>query len=267
MGSLCLFDTRPRSLSPAEQTILQQMAGWLERELAVQRELERAGEIQQQLMPRTTPDLPGYQLAGRCTPTWQIGGDFYDWHQTDGALQLHVADVMGKGIPAALIAASARAVLRTTFEYDTPLRATARASAVLEDLLEDAGTFVTAFSARVDPATGALHYIDAGHGLAAIFDAAGGHRRLRSSGPPIAALPGTTWEMHTTTLDPGETLLVVSDGFLDFFPDLDTALTKAVDVISSCSSAEQIVERFTDYARTLGHPDDTTVVALHREPR
>lgn len=266
VGSLCLFDTQPRHLSPAQQRILRQMAGWLEKELIFHRELERAGQIQQLLMPRLPPRLPGYQLAGRCTPTHQIGGDFYDWHLVDEALQLHVADVMGKGVPAALIAASGRAALRGASQHNGQEQAIARAAAVLEEQLEDTATFITAFSARLDPVTGKLVYVDAGHGLAAVFDTAGGHRRLKPSGPPLGVLPGTTWKAHTTTLAPGETLLVVSDGFLDFFADLDSAIAQAAEVVHEAVTAEQIVEHFTSYAQTHAHTDDITVVALHREP-
>lgn len=266
VGSLCLFDTHPRDLSPAQQRILRQMAGWLEKELTFHRELERAGQIQQMLMPRLPPKLPGYQLAGRCTPTRHIGGDFYDWHLVGGALQLHVADVMDKDVPAALIAASGRAALRGAAQYNDQQQAVARAAAVLEEQLEDTATFITAFSARLDPATGNLVYVDAGHGLAVVFGTAGGHRRLKPSGPPLGVLPGTTWSTHTTTLAPGETLLVVSDGFLDFFTDLDSAIVRAADVVHEAVTAEQIVERFTAYARARAHTDDVTVVALHREP-
>ncbi|MFI7585087.1 PP2C family protein-serine/threonine phosphatase [Kocuria sp. M1N1S27] len=266
VGALCLFDTHPRHLSAAEQRILRQMAGWLEKELTFHRELERAGQVQQLLMPRLPPKLPGYQLAGRCTPTWEIGGDFYDWHLVGQALQLHVADVMGKGIPAALIAASGRAALRGAAQYNDQQHVIAHAAAVLEEQLEDTASFITAFSARIDPSTGDLTYIDAGHGLAVIFDTAGGHRRLKSSGPPLGVLPGTTWKAHSTTLAPGETLLVVSDGFLDSFTDLDSAIIRAANVVHEAVTAEQIIERFTAYAQAHAHTDDVTVVALHRDP-
>ncbi|NKX52139.1 serine phosphatase, partial [Arthrobacter deserti] len=74
VGSLCIVDTRPRQLRSREQEILHELAGWVERELALQRELDRAAQIQQMLMPRSVPDLPGYELAGRCVPTQDIGG-------------------------------------------------------------------------------------------------------------------------------------------------------------------------------------------------
>lgn len=266
VGSLCLFDTHPRQLSPTQQRILRQMARWLEKELTFHRELERAGQIQQLLMPRLPPRLHGYQLAGRCTPSHDIGGDFYDWHLVGEALQLHVADVMGKGVPAALIAASGRTALRGASQFNDQQQAIARAAAVLQEQLEDTATFITAFSARLDPVTGVLVYIDAGHGLAVVFDTAGGHRRLEPSGPPLGLLPGMTWKAHTTTLAPGETLLVVSDGFLDFFADLDSAILQAADVVHEAVTAHQIVERFTAYAQAHAHTDDVTVVALHREP-
>lgn len=264
VGSLCLLDTRPRQLSAREHKILQQMAGWVEKELTLHRDLDRAGRIQQLLMPRTAPALPGYQLAGQCTPSWQIGGDFYDWNVMEGQLQLHVVDVMGKGVPAALIAASVRAVLRAAARFDDLQQAVTWATSALGQQLEDTGTFVTSFCARLDPATGAVDYVDAGHGLAVVLDGAGGHRRLEPSGLPLGALPGSTWEAHRTVLAPGQTLLVVSDGFLDFFDDLDTALARAVEVNLRSAGACDLVEAFTACARAHDHRDDATVVALRR---
>lgn len=94
-------------------------------------------------------------------------------------------------------------------------------------MLADTATFVTVHSARLHPSTGAVAYIDAGHGLAVLFDADGEHRRLASSGPPLGVVTGTTWDAHSETLAPGVTLLVVSDGFLDHFPDIPTAVARA----------------------------------------
>jgi serine phosphatase RsbU (regulator of sigma subunit) len=266
VGTLCLFHTRPRALSTREHRILQEMARWVERELAVQRELDRAAEVQQVLMPRTVPALEGYELAGRCIPTQAIGGDFFTWQLLgSGQLQLHVADVMGKGIPAALIAASVRAMLLGSGQFNDLPEAMQRTAAAAQDLLDETGAFVTVFSARLQPATGQLTYIDAGLGLAFIF-AADGYRRLESSGPPLGNVPGTKWAVHTTTLAPGETLVVISDGFLDFFPTLEETLARTADAGLGGLPVAEMVDRAASYANAQGHPDDVTVLALRRLP-
>jgi len=258
--------TDPRELSGRDQQMLQEMAGWVERELAAQQELDRAAQVQQVLMPATAPVVDGYELAGRCVPTQAIGGDFFAWHTLPGgALQLHVADVMGKGIPAALIAASVRAMLVGAAQFNDQAATVHRTATAAEELLSATGAFVTAFSARLDPATGVLDYIDAGHGLAFVFGPHG-YRRLHRSGPPIGIFPETTWPLHTTTLAPGELLVVVSDGFLDFFPTLEHTLEAAARAGLAEATAARLVDRAIAYARTRGHPDDVTVLALRREP-
>ncbi|MEX5294443.1 SpoIIE family protein phosphatase [Kocuria sp. CPCC 205268] len=264
IGSLCMHDTKPRSLSADERTLLQEMAGWVERELALQNELDRAAQVQQVLMPRTAPRVDGYELAGRCVPTQAIGGDFFAWHLLDDArLQLHVADVMGKGIPAALIAASVRAMLVGAAQFNDQNRAFARVAQASQDLLADTGAFVTAFSARLDPATGRVEYVDAGHGLAFVFTAEG-YRPLERSGPPLGVFPDDTWQLRSTVLEPGETLVVISDGFLDFFPTLEETLEQAVGASIPELPVAEVVDRAVAFAQAQGHPDDVTVVALRR---
>jgi len=265
VGSLCIMDTAPRRLSAKQQELLTEMGRWVERELTLQAELDQAAQVQQVLMPRTVPHLPGCSLAGRCVPTRAIGGDFYTWHTLpDGRLQLHVADVMGKGIPAALIAASVRAMLMGAAQFNDQRQTVRRTAAAAQALLEDTGAFVTAFSARFDPATGLLEYVDMGHGLAFVLSA-DGYRRLERSGPPLGVLPDVEWDLHSTVLAPGETLVVVSDGFLDFFPTLEDTLEQVARAGLHRLPPQELVERAVSFARAQGHPDDVTVVALRRE--
>jgi hypothetical protein len=264
VGSLCLVDSVPRELDERERRILAEMAGWVERELAAQMELDRAEQIQQMLMPRTGLVTPAVEAAGRCLPARSVGGDFYDWMVLGDEVQAMVTDVMGKGIPAALLSASARAVLRGTFQYNPPAEAMKRAAGALTPLLEEAGAFITAFIARVHTGTGEMSYIDAGHGLALILSPDGAHRRLISSGPPLGVVAEWIWDVHTTTLLPGQTLLVVSDGYLDFFDDLEAAVATAAALNTLAGTAEELVMLCSDYAGTSGADDDTTVLALRR---
>ncbi|MEX5303495.1 PP2C family protein-serine/threonine phosphatase [Kocuria sabuli] len=264
VGSLCLVDSTPRELDARERRILAEMAGWVERELAAQMEQDRAEQIQQMLMPSTGLSTPTLEAAGRCLPARFIGGDCYDWVVMGDEVQAMVTDVMGKGIPAALLSASARAVLRATFQYNTAPEAMKRAAGALTPLLEEAGAFITAFIAQLNTGTGEMGYIDAGHGLALILSPDGTHRRLASSGPPLGVLAEWTWQVHTTTLLPGQTLLVVSDGFLDFFDDLEAAVSTAATLNALATTAEELVTLCSDYAASTGAEDDTTVLALRR---
>ncbi|MFF0903669.1 UNVERIFIED_CONTAM: SpoIIE family protein phosphatase [Kocuria sp. CPCC 205316] len=264
VGSLCLVDDHPRELDERERRLLGEMAGWVERELAAAQEMERAEQVQRMLMPRTGLTTPTIEAAGRCLPARSLGGDFYDWMVQGEQVQVMVADVMGKGIPAALLAASARAVLRGTFQYNAAPEAMTRAAGALTPLLENAGAFITTFIARLDTRSGDIEYIDAGHGLALLLRPDGTWRRLASSGPPLGVMPDWTWDLHTDTLQPGETLLVVSDGFLDFFADLDEAISTAAALNTLATTAEELVVLCSDYADSSAAEDDTTVMALRR---
>lgn len=264
VGSLCLVDDQPRQMSEREQRLLAEMAGWVERELAAQREMDRAEQIQQMLMPRTDPALAGWEIAGRCTAASSIGGDFYDWFRTGDSLQMTLADVMGKGIPAALLSASVRAVMRGTFQYNEPCEAITRAAGALDPLLDEAGAFVTVFTARLSSRTGGLEYVDAGHGLAMVLRPDGTRRSLQTSGPPLGAVPGVRWRVHSTVLEPGETLLVVSDGFLDYFADIDEAVEVAAAASAGAATVTELVEKCAGYAKSAGPDDDSTVLALRR---
>ncbi|WP_052436564.1 PP2C family protein-serine/threonine phosphatase [Georgenia sp. SUBG003] len=264
VGALCIVDTEPRELTTSQEAVLREMARIVEHELAADDEMDRAREMQRLLLPSTTPPLPGYELAGRCVPARGIGGDFFDWYLLDDELQVHVADVMGKGVPAALVAASVRAMLRGSSRFNDLENTVHRVAQGLDLDLQGTDTFVTAFSARLDPATDVLHYVDAGHGLVGVARPDGSHRKLDASGPPIGAVPDVTWTAHSTRLDPGETLIVVSDGFLDLFATEDEARAVAAEVSVNSSTVVDLVEEFTRYASTVEPEDDLTVLALRR---
>lgn len=264
LGSLCLLDTEPREFGPQDRQLLQEMAGWVEHELTLQRGIDEAARVQRKLMPGAPLDVPGYRMAAECVPTLEVGGDFAAWQTLpEGTLHLQVGDVMGKGVTTALLAASVRAALMTTSLFKDQHETITRAAAATHDMLQDDAAFATVFSAQLDPATGRLEYVNAGHGLAFVFSA-GGYRRLERSGLPLGVRRDSVWDAHTTALGPGETLVVVSDGFLDFSPAVEEVLVEATAGGPADLSARAVVDRAAAYARTHEHTDDVTVVALHR---
>ena len=131
--------------------------------------------------------------------------------------------------------------------------------------LDDAGTFVTLFAVRIDPSSGEMQYVDAGHGLALVLQPDGGVRRLASGDLPLGALPGDGWSSRSGVLAPGETLLAVSDGVLDAFASAEEALAAARVVAGQSPSARRIVEMVTDRVGELTTSDDLTVIAVRRE--
>ena len=267
VGTLCLIDDKPRALSEAEDRMLADLAQLLEQEMATDRDRREAQEVQRRLLPRRPVHVPGLQVAGHCQPARTVGGDFYDWQEVAGGrLQVVVADVMGKGLVAAVIAAAVRTLMRSTSPYNTLADSVTRTGTDTLDDLDDVGTFVTLFAVRIDPGTGAMDYVDAGHGLALVLQPDGEVRRLHSAGLPLGAIPGEHWTSESEVLAPGETLLVVSDGVLDAFAGLDEALAAARQLAAAGGAPHGVVRRVTDRVAELTTSDDITVIAVRREP-
>nr|WP_269449868.1 SpoIIE family protein phosphatase [Auraticoccus cholistanensis] len=267
VGALCLLDHTPRELSPDELDLLRDLGSWVEKELAIDEELLRAQRVSRQLLPRRAPDAPGYDVAGLALPARELGGDFYDWYEARGGLQLVLADVMGKGLPAAIIGAGVRAVLRGASRFNLLPEAVIRAAASLEEDLEETGSFVTGFVARLDRGTGTVDYVDVGHGLGMVLQPDGGVRRLRAGGLPMGTLPGDVWESGRTVLAPGEALVMASDGLLDYFDTPADALRATQEANASAADSTELLDVLASLVRGSAPADDVTAVVVRREAR
>lgn len=264
VGSLCIIDDHPRHITSAQVDLLRDLANWVEKELAGDDELQRASQVQRSLLSPALPSVPGYEVAGRCFPAREVGGDFFDYYLVGDSLQLSIADVMGKGIGAALIAASARAVMRGATRFNDVAEAVNRAGYSLTADLMQTSTFVTLFSARLEPLTGLLTHIDAGHGLAWVVGAAGAPRHLKSDGLPLGALTHDTWHAQVTELLPGDTFVAVSDGFLDFFETPSLATQTLVEIVRRARTASEVVDLVAALCHAHPATDDVTVLVLRR---
>jgi serine phosphatase RsbU (regulator of sigma subunit) len=250
------------------------MAAQLEatgRELAVRRreseaELARAARLQADLLPHEAPTVPGLEVAARCLPARQIGGDFFDWREpAPGVLTITLGDVMGKGLFAALLMATVRGALDTVVERRSPARTLEAIAAATELVLERAGAFVTLFHARAEAATPRVTYADAGHGHAFVRRAGGAIERLSARGLPLGAFLGQQYPVGTIDLAPGDALVVYSDGLIDARPDLVLTPEVLAARLDGAGSAAEIVERLTSLADTSHDlPDDLTVIVLCR---
>jgi serine phosphatase RsbU (regulator of sigma subunit) len=232
-------------------------------------ELARAGEIQAGLLPTSPPALPGYDLAARCLPAREVGGDFYDWDwqpDTD-ALTITLGDVMGKGVPAALLMATARAALRAVALDHPPARAVALVERALTGDLERAGSFVTLLHARLELSDHRLTFVDAGHGHVFVLRADGAVEELAPRGLPLGVGLGGG-EMRVAGelfLCPGEALVLYSDGLLDACPGVALDHSALADVARDARSAEEIAARLVALASGAGSlPDDLTAMVLRR---
>jgi serine phosphatase RsbU (regulator of sigma subunit)/anti-sigma regulatory factor (Ser/Thr protein kinase) len=251
------------------QLVQQQRQEARERE-RIEQELRVARLIQQTLLPKSLPDIAGWQVAAHYQPAREVGGDFYDFlYFDDGRVGIVIGDVTDKGVPAALVMATTRTLLRAAAErLVSPGLVLER---VNEQLHEDIPPrmFVTCMIALLNPANGELVFANAGHDLP-YQRGAGGVTELRATGMPLGLMPGMTYEEKQITLAPGDTVLFYSDGLAEAhdpqgemfgFPRLQALLDRCTgdpDLIS-CTLGE--LDGFTGPG--WEQEDDVTLVTLH----
>lgn len=270
VATLCLLDSTPRRLSHDEKELLAELAGLAETEMVSSTEMRLAQEAQASLLPEGMLEVDGWRVEGACVPAAAVGGDFYDFRATGRSAVLRLADVMGKGTPAALIAAGVRAALRGTeaaaaagVDLGVTVTRTAR---TLEDDLERTGSFVTLFEAVIDLDDGDVRYVDAGCGLALVARNDGSIEGLRSDDGPIGVWSDDHWTEHRTRLEPGERLVVVSDGVLDLVGDGPGQVDRIAELVLDRDAVHRLDEIVRD-SDTTSAVDDVTVVIATRPGR
>ena len=179
----------------------------------MEEEMRLARSIQERLLPQKLPAVAGVDLAAVAIPSRAIGGDLYDAVVLkDGRLLVAVADVTGKGVPAALLMANIQACLHVLLPDPGPLdEAVARINRVICENT-NADKFITAFFAAYDPAMGALEYVNAGHNPPYVVRAGGEVEELREGGLLLGVMAGLPYSLGQTTLRPGDVLALFTDG-------------------------------------------------------
>jgi serine phosphatase RsbU (regulator of sigma subunit) len=185
-------------------------------QIAINEQLRLAAEIQSALLPDVPPATPGFRWAARMVPASRVGGDFYDFFEpVAGTVLAIVGDVSGKGIPAALILSSLKALFRT-FARDSadPAAIAERLSASLHE--EYRGLpYATAIVARFETAPGRLAYVNAGHPVGHLLRSGRVTALLEPGGPPLGLLPGASYATTTVELSPGDVGVLVTDGITE----------------------------------------------------
>lgn len=267
IGALCVFDPNPRKFSEAEKNSLRDLASLVQSELWVDEEFSRAAKVQDNLLPKQHLDLPeGYLVAGICLPAKMVGGDFYDWYQTESGYSFTIADIMGKGLSAAIIAATVRAVLRASISQNTSLTKTIKlASLALNEDLSKVDSFVTLFYALLDAESGKVRFIDAGHGLTIVIREDGSFEEVVSQNPPIGIEANVIWQKGTIHLNPGDSLISISDGVLELFDGtVETGLSKIVEIANRLKNPQAIVDEI-GYLSNKSLSDDVTAIVISRD--
>jgi sigma-B regulation protein RsbU (phosphoserine phosphatase) len=238
----------------------------LEEELAVAR------RIQQQSLPTRLPQTSGFGLAALNAPSKFVGGDYYDTVELgDGHYLLAIADVAGKGVPAALLASMVQASIRTqAFERQSVGVIMNRLNRLVHDATPE-DRFATCFLAEVNGSGRTLSFANAGHNFPIIRSAEGHCRVLEQGGIPLGIQPGFLYGHTEASLQPGDTLLLYTDGITDARNRLgedfgEERLVEFVGRLPDRLTADETVKsvadevtRFTDGADQI---DDITLLAL-----
>ena len=181
----------------------------------IEQELRVARSIQRASLPKEVPTLQGWQISPFYQPAREVGGDFYDFFELpNGRLGIVVGDATGKGVPAALVMASARSMLRAVAQNsESPGDVLRRVNdAMVTDIPPN--MFVTCFYAILDPNSGSLTYANAGHDLPYVHhgDSA---EELRARGMPLGLMPRMSYEEKEIVFEAGEAALLYSDGLVE----------------------------------------------------
>jgi serine phosphatase RsbU (regulator of sigma subunit) len=183
----------------------------------IEQELQTARLIQESLLPKAVPEVSDWGIAACYRPAREVGGDFYDFLAlADRRVGIVLGDVTDKGIPAALVMATTRSMLRAVAAQ--PAASPGDVLAQVNELLcadLPAGMFVTCFYAILDPATGHLQYANGGQDLPYLRQADGVTSELRATGLPLGLMPGSRYEECEAMLSPGCSLLFYSDGLVE----------------------------------------------------
>jgi serine phosphatase RsbU (regulator of sigma subunit)/anti-sigma regulatory factor (Ser/Thr protein kinase) len=268
-----LLDSLAAQAAPAlqvAQLVRRQEAEARSRE-RIEQELRVATTIQQNFLPRELPDLPGWEVSAYYRPAREVGGDFYDFIElAEGRIGIVIGDVTDKGVPAAMVMAATRSVLRASAQrVGSP-------GAVLERVNElmcpdmPAKMFVTCLYGVLEPATGRFVFANAGHNLPYVRTG-DGSTELRATGMPLGLLPGIAYEETEAQLEPGQTMLLHSDGVAEAHgPTRDMfGFPRLQDVVGARRGSGAVIDRvLTELGRFTGseweQEDDITLVALTR---
>ncbi len=267
------------------------------------RELEIGREIQLSFLPARLPNPDGWELVARFHPAQEVAGDFYDaFRLPHGYVVLIIADVVGKGVTAALFMAIIRSLFRALFQQnyyqaepvpaapghgrtapfpfidrDALVNAVRLTNAYLIGNHGETYTFATLFAAVVDPHDGHVWYVNAGHNPPQIFGAVGDGERaarveLAPTGPAIGLLANAAYQLGQATIAPGELLFAYTDGVTEARNPAaeEMGLERVEDIVRHAATAEAAlaaVEEALSAHTTGAEPfDDVTMLALRRLP-
>jgi sigma-B regulation protein RsbU (phosphoserine phosphatase) len=247
--------------------------------VVMKRDLEIAKDIQTWMLPGAPLQIPGYQIAYATRPANTVAGDYYDVILRPGRtlnedrILFVVADVAGKSIPAAMVMATFQASLRTLSAGGGALGELAAGVNRYNCSNNQGGArFTTAFFAELDPVTGDVAYINAGHNVPILRKRSGVVERLEAGGLPIGLFAESAYQGGKTRLENGDWLVIFTDGVVEAVNSKDEEygepeLIRLVDRESASAPAELLRRLWTELDLYVGNTpqhDDITCLLLKR---
>lgn len=238
---------------------------------ALERDMKLASTVQQQLLPRKRPTWVGFEVAGKNIPARDVGGDSFEFLELgEGRVALSIADVSGKGVPAALLMASLHATLLCLSQTRDPVsECVSRVNRMVCEATTP-GRFATMWYGTIDLATRRITYCNAGHNPPLLLRANGTVEHLEAGGVPVGFMPEWKYEQAEAELRSGDILLLYSDGLSEAENPRGTQFSdEGVEVLLKSLAhlpPEQIVEQMLlmvkRFAQGAPQTDDQTLVVL-----
>jgi len=235
-------------------------------------EMQTAKEIQQSFLPESPPDIPGFDLAAISLPASQVGGDFYDFIPVGrDKLGIVIADVSGKGVPAALFMALSRAIVRANAEGEPTVSEIIRRANRTISQEAKLGMFVTMFYGVLDTRQGVLSYVNAGHNPPFLYSQTSGDiHMLRARGVALGVLDGASFEQREIALKKGDIVVFYTDGITEAMNDSEelygnerlTGLVAGSAGLPAREIAGKIKDDVFAFAQDRPQHDDFTLVVM-----
>jgi serine phosphatase RsbU (regulator of sigma subunit) len=238
----------------------------------LEEEMRTAAEIQRGLLPERAPTVPGYGVVGSNRPCRTVGGDYYDFGMDGGRLHFALGDVSGKGTGAALLMTVLRAAVRGHWGVGEPAEAVTRINRTVCQNVTP-GKYVTFFMGRLDPGTGAVEYVNAGHNPPIVVRADGGLDSLTTGGVVLGLFEEGEYEQAATHLGPGDVLVVFSDGVTETWnrDDVEFGDARLAELIRRGRDLDagalqgEILRELDRFSEGTKATDDRTLIVIKRD--
>jgi len=241
--------------------------------LRMQEELRLACRIQEHLLPSDSPEIAGYDVAGRSVPAQAVGGDYFDYIETgDGEWGICVGDVSGKGLPAALVMANLQATLRAQAMWSSSVAQCVERTNMLLCHNTRRGTFVTLFYGQLNTQTHRFTWANAGHNRPYVLPAAGGITSLKEGDIILGFRPEHAYTARSIVLEPGDAVVIYSDGVTECMNEarVEFGEERFRELLLRCAHLPpgELIERTLDalkeHAAGMAASDDITMAVLRR---